>query len=402
MLVGMVSKPAIRRIGPKLLLFCVSALLSLVVAEVILRVIYKQHYRNGLWEASYKFVQDDRLIYRLRPNAMTTLTTSEFDELANTNKESIRGGEISFTKPAGAYRVVVVGDSFTFGHGLDDDETYPSRLEDILTASVSAGRPIEVINMGVPGYTPDQEYRQIMEEVPKYRPDMVIWNLISYDFDDMFGALPALYGMDESETNLVVYDGRLNWMYIRDALYNHAPYFVRKSYVFDLLLSRLSAIYVLRRKPPLTVDTQLDWAEKKLMLELRSAGKTLKQNKIMFVVVHLPVDQEFNSGTNYATSMFNGVFTETGRKLTKLRIPFIDVEEEIKLLSMPSHVPSNSLPDTVLTSWGIDLSRPRKLFYAVNGHPNANGAVVMASIVAEHLLPMLSKTGASMQADSGK
>src|SRR5260221_401935 len=53
------------------------------------------------------------------------------------------------------YTLVAVGDSFTYGHGVTHAEAYPYLLEKKLN---SAGVEVRVINAGVPGYGPDQEY----------------------------------------------------------------------------------------------------------------------------------------------------------------------------------------------------------------------------------------------------
>jgi hypothetical protein len=73
------------------------------------------------------------------------------------------------------WRVVVLGDSFTFGEGVGDDETYPSRLQALL------GSDAEVINLGVHGYGHDQMLIRLREEGLRYAPDLV---LLGFHADD--------------------------------------------------------------------------------------------------------------------------------------------------------------------------------------------------------------------------
>jgi lysophospholipase L1-like esterase len=54
-------------------------------------------------------------------------------------------------KRAGVIRVVCIGDSSTFGWGVDDEYTYPSLLEDRLRRQL--GKEVEVFNLGIPGFT---------------------------------------------------------------------------------------------------------------------------------------------------------------------------------------------------------------------------------------------------------
>lgn len=51
-------------------------------------------------------------------------------------------------KRPGTRRIAVIGDSFTYGHGLPESDSYPRRLEKILSASPGAG-PTEVLNLGM-------------------------------------------------------------------------------------------------------------------------------------------------------------------------------------------------------------------------------------------------------------
>lgn len=81
-------------------------------------------------------------------------------------------------KPAGAFRVMTLGCSTTFGWGVDDDQTYPARLEAILGA---AGHPVEVINGGQPGHTTFQGLWMWERALARYQPDVVILGYIVQD-----------------------------------------------------------------------------------------------------------------------------------------------------------------------------------------------------------------------------
>ena len=74
-------------------------------------------------------------------------------------------------KQPGAKRVLVVGDSYTWGYAVAEDEAFPQTAERLLE---ERGYPdIEVINGGVPDYNTRQE-RQLLERLmPVYRPDAV-------------------------------------------------------------------------------------------------------------------------------------------------------------------------------------------------------------------------------------
>lgn len=81
-------------------------------------------------------------------------------------------------KPAGTTRVMTLGCSTTFGWGVDDDASYPARLEAILREE---GHPVEVINGGQPGYTSFQGLWLWERTLKNYHPDIVIFGYIVQD-----------------------------------------------------------------------------------------------------------------------------------------------------------------------------------------------------------------------------
>jgi len=89
------------------------------------------------------------------------------------NQDSFRGREYSTEKPAGTYRIIVLGDSNTMGSGVEENETYPFVLEKRLIERED-GWNYEVLNMGVQGYTAGQEVEFYLRKGKKYSPDLII------------------------------------------------------------------------------------------------------------------------------------------------------------------------------------------------------------------------------------
>lgn len=91
--------------------------------------------------------------------------------------------EYSIEKPPGTFRILVLGDSVTFGHGATFETTYPFLLEQRL----KAWRPDvrwEVWNLGVPGYNTRQELAYLQEVGPRFQPDLVVIGFYPNDFID--------------------------------------------------------------------------------------------------------------------------------------------------------------------------------------------------------------------------
>jgi hypothetical protein len=81
--------------------------------------------------------------------------------------------EYSIAKAPGTFRIIVLGDSVTFGHGTLGETTYPFLLEQRL----KAWRPDiawEVWNLGIPGYNTGQELAYLEEVGQQYAPDLVV------------------------------------------------------------------------------------------------------------------------------------------------------------------------------------------------------------------------------------
>lgn len=73
-----------------------------------------------------------------------------------------------------ALRIVTIGDSFTFGDEVADDETWPARLESLLA---SDGVKADVVNLGVNGYGLDQAVLRFERDGAPLEPDIVILGL---------------------------------------------------------------------------------------------------------------------------------------------------------------------------------------------------------------------------------
>lgn len=93
----------------------------------------------------------------------------------NTNSQGVRGvRDIPYAPPAGSQRIVLVGDSYTFGYEESDEFAWGAQLEARLANC-------EVINLGVPAYGVDQQLLMLQAEGVKYHPDIVIVGIFVED-----------------------------------------------------------------------------------------------------------------------------------------------------------------------------------------------------------------------------
>lgn len=135
------------------------------------------HRDEGLW------APDATREFRLTPGFLGTEVSDEFRVPIAINSRGLRDRELAPAKPPGTVRILVVGDSFTYGSGVAGEETYPKRLERLLAGR--AGVPVEVINAGVSGYGTVHEAAFLRAEGWSYEPDLLVLQVfVQNDLDE--------------------------------------------------------------------------------------------------------------------------------------------------------------------------------------------------------------------------
>jgi lysophospholipase L1-like esterase len=120
----------------------------------------------------------DGTLFEQKPGAR-----AEFhDFTVELNSLGFRGPEIEPDKPADSYRVLVLGDSVTFGWGVDDEATFVRRLERRWNAR-DDGRRYEVVNTGHLAYDTTQELRLLERRGLALEPDAVVLVFVGNDIE---------------------------------------------------------------------------------------------------------------------------------------------------------------------------------------------------------------------------
>jgi SGNH hydrolase-like domain, acetyltransferase AlgX len=161
---GGIILPALRRLVPNLLLACATLLALALALEGALRVFWPQHlpFFSGL------FVEDRAVGLRHAPQARGSMASETGRVPVRINSRGYRGREYPWDA-AGSFRILALGDSFTFGFGVEEDDAWPARLERSL-----ARLHAEVINAALAGMGPDNEGRLLAADGPGLRPDLVL------------------------------------------------------------------------------------------------------------------------------------------------------------------------------------------------------------------------------------
>ena len=125
-----------------------------------------------------------RTFQRLRPVTVADVTNPDTGRAVsvNTNSLGLRGAEIAVPKPAGVYRVLILGDELTFAAELPENETVCARLQPLLQART--GLKVDVVNGGVPGYCPLLSYLLLKHSLLGLQPDLIVLNFSMDDVAD--------------------------------------------------------------------------------------------------------------------------------------------------------------------------------------------------------------------------
>jgi len=122
---------------------------------------------------------DPEVEYVYRPGAHVVIRTPEYVEDCRINAEGMRDESVHVNpKPPGVFRMLVVGDSFTFGTGSNYDDIWPVILERRLAAG---GWNVDVVKAGVEGSDTRRELLLMRKHVPRYRPDLVMLAFLPND-----------------------------------------------------------------------------------------------------------------------------------------------------------------------------------------------------------------------------
>jgi len=174
------------------------------------------------------------------------------------NSLGLRGRETAIEKPAGAFRILTLGDSWTFGEGVEDDETFSAQLEELLRDYCPPKKKCEVINGGyAAGRGPDEAYLYLKNKGIRFKPDVVILgSFVNDTFDLEYNNWDKVDGKGlplriSSEVFVVERDGRYGYNY-NNRLNLFLPKilrvrFLRRFHLANLIQEKYISYYLLEK-----------------------------------------------------------------------------------------------------------------------------------------------------------
>ena len=174
------------------------------------------------------FEGDPEIGFRLKPNARTRFTTSEFSADIAINGQGFRDDEDLGPKAPNERRVLLLGDSLVLSVQVAFPQTFGELLERRLNRPESSAR-YRVINAGVQGYGPIEEQLLFRKIVDRVQPDLVVVVVfVGNDAEEAVSSLPKLS-----------LEGRSTAAAASDSLMTRLRRIVRRSMVLQILRLRI-------------------------------------------------------------------------------------------------------------------------------------------------------------------
>ena len=182
----------------KLTKFLRDALVSLAIAAALFvvlegatRIFAPQNLRTTYLAGASLGLRDDVVGHVNQPNVHARVEGPEFSVEYKINEQGFRDRSVySPQKPATVTRILLLGDSFTFGASNAYDDIWPVQVEKEMR---DAGQNVELIKAGVPAFDTRTEALYLERIYDLYRPDIVVFVFLP---NDLFTNQPISEGTE--------------------------------------------------------------------------------------------------------------------------------------------------------------------------------------------------------------
>jgi lysophospholipase L1-like esterase len=322
---------------------------ALIFAEVFIRLVYPQPLVNQYGNN----VSDRHLPYKPQPLSVIsgTSVSQEYEYKYKHNSFGFRDVEHTVYKDSDVFRVLGLGDSFTYGVGAGFEQTYLFILENMLNDRSSVHPTVEVIKAGIPRYYPETQRILLQHYGKNYMPDLIIIGFVPNDIIDTHYGLDAVV-LDRS--------GYLKTKIANDmGLLGHTLY--NNSHLLRIVLRRITAYRMSQIYDPkweeVFVDDgyhEDDWiAIENEYSHIVEIASSIGANVI---VVHIPGKGPWNEEHHYPPKRLASWAQANN-------VGFVDV--------LPAMIVESSKQD---------------LYYSIDGHANPSGYAVIAQQIYDYLV----------------
>jgi len=356
----------------KIIIIClfsaILVILLIIVSEISFRIFFP-----------FCEIPDKVYYRRYRPNCSFWRKTKEFNNKYSYNTYGLRNPAIKLNKEEGIKRILVLGDSFTEGWGVDEEETFSRILERKLNKDTPK---FEVINGGIVGYSPLIEYLFLKKEGLKFKPDLIILNFNNTDFEEERDFYKLSYEREGEIVAVSPYKGKKSFLpeeiknfldvnsYFFYFLNNKLPraIFKLKTFLFQMMGKK-----IIKNKKP-RFDYLQDYTKSWFLLEksLLLIKDLLEKEKIPFLLVYQPLGHQTHGKEWDKGRQFYGL--EEGEVYQD------EVEEIFKKFCQKHKISCLNLLDFFRNSNDFPL------YYSYDGHWTNKGHRLAAEVIYNFLI----------------
>ena len=259
--------------------------------------------------STYRLSENPGLVYELLPGSRARVQGIPF----RINAVGFRDRPFHRKKP-GRFRIIVVGDSLTYGWGVALKNTFHKQLESRLRGS---GCAVEVLAMGVVGYNTVQEFHLIKAHALGFQPDLVVLQMTPNDFERTAGIQRSRSG--KGFTLTLFHDLRIPYVTGKTGL---TKWLMRHSYLFRFISLRLGALRK-QGNPAYSPKNVFLLGEEKSFRFLARIASLLADHQVPMAAVIFP---EASRGRAYR---FKALHEKIHRALEQMSVPFVDLSDAL-------------------------------------------------------------------------
>lgn len=295
----------------KVSIVLISILVALLLTEIILRIFFnfsfkaKNHFPFRT-PVLYKLSKSKKLVYEMRPNSQVKIE----EILYKTNNFGYR--DKFFLPTNEKKRIIIIGDSVTFGWNVKLEDTYHRKTQQLLKLD---NHDVEIMSMGMIGYNTTQEYFLIKEKALLLKPDVIILQICLNDYKK---ALKVKVNKEGRFQLTKQHYYSIPYLTGKTGL---SEFFMKNSFLFKFLNLKIHGIIKKKNKDFSSEDYFLPGQE--ISIEyIKKIKKLTEDNGIKFLAVVFPVKTMH--------SHFLSFYKRVCLELDKIKIPYLDLHPILK------------------------------------------------------------------------
>jgi len=281
------------------------------------------------------------------------------EELLTINSKGFRGEEFDTEKDFKKTRIIMMGDSVTFGI-TPEACPYPAQLQSLFNQKYP--HKVEVINAGVGGYSSEYVLKRLKYDILQYKPDIIT---VYVGWNDLYAINPQSPWQYKNLTNVAKF---LNHFYLYKAY---------RKIIFQWLKPKLGGLLDNLKDTPYVYAQYQKFIPEKYIGNLKEIAKVCRDNNIKLVLINLASILKEKMSNEGIKKVHYPYFTSDIQKLILLQniynrsIKKIAEEEEVPLIDLAA------VFDSIPTK--------ENLFFDTM-HPYCSGQKIIAETIYKNLL----------------